>query len=72
METQQLLKTRLELPFSPANGYTLEELLFFFLQQSELARSESRHKFSLYMSRLMTHLEYRGGDVWNNSHTELS
>lgn len=32
METQQLLKTRLELPFFPANGYTPKELCSYELQ----------------------------------------
>lgn len=52
METQQLLKTRLELAFSPANGYTPKEqrsyeLQTFFLLQSELMISESRLKKDL-------------------------
>lgn len=47
METQQLLKTRLELPLFSSNGYMPKELRSYelqalFLQQSELVISESR------------------------------
>lgn len=48
METGQLLETRLELPFSPANGYLLKSHVLlsycsglFSLQQSELDMSSS-------------------------------
>lgn len=50
METQQLLKTRLELPFFPANGYmpkklrSYELLYSFFPQQAELCISEKNSK----------------------------
>lgn len=53
METQQLLKTRLELPFSPSNGYVPKKLCsyesqVFFLRQSELVISASRKKKILF------------------------
>lgn len=52
METGQLLKTRLELPFSPANGHLLKSHVLmsycsglFFLQQSKLHMSSNTADF---------------------------
>lgn len=70
METQQLLKTRLELPFSPANGYMPKELRShelqaFFLQRSELVISEILHLSEFSFIR-----EGGGGGVGGEIHVK--